>query len=130
MAFTAYADTYRYYSSSGDRVEFDGVKTNIGGHFDNSTTFTCPVDGLYYFYFSIMEDSSGDIIGGLEMDNRNIVSVWAETYGDTGYPHSSNSAVVRCTAGQRVYLMCDSSGDVYSNFKKYSTFSGFLFSAN
>ena len=128
VAFTAHASSERYYSS-GSLIQFDNVESNVGDHFDNSTTFTCPIDGLYYFYFSIMEDSSGEIIVGLEIDSRNIVSVYAEAY-TAEYPHSSNSAVVRCTAGQRVYLRCENSGEVYSTYRKFSTFSGFLFSAN
>ena len=129
VAFTAHASSQRSYSS-GSLIQFDDVESNVGNHFDNSTTFTCPVDGLYFFYFSIMTDTAGDIIVGLEIDNRNVVSLWAETYRDNDYPHSSNSAVVGCTAGQEVNLVCDSSGDVYSTFRKYSTFSGFLISAN
>ena len=134
MAFTAYADTYRYYSSSGDRVEFDGVKTNIGGHFDNSTTFTCPVDGLYYFSFHVMSrqhpSSTYDSQVSLMVGGTRVVSVWADHYSDYRRAQASNSALVQCSAGQDVYLEAYDSSYVYSNSYDLSTFSGFLVSEN
>ena len=129
MAFTAYADTYRYYSSSGEKIEFDGVKTNIGGHFDNSTTFTCPVDGLYYFSFHVMSyTDSDDSQVSLMLDGSRVVSAWADYY--ISYAQASNSALVQCSAGQDVYLETYDYTYVYSNLYDLSTFSGFLVSEN
>ena len=129
MAFTAYADTYRYYSSSGDRVEFDGVKTNIGGHFDNSTTFTCPVDGLYYFTFHVLSYTNyDDSQVSLWVGGTWVVSAWADYYSH--HAQASNSALVQCSAGQNVYLETYDNTYVYSNSYDLSTFSGFLVSEN
>ena len=38
----------------GDDVIFPGVTTNAGGGYSTDTSrFTCPVTGYYYFYFSL-----------------------------------------------------------------------------
>ena len=130
-AFTAYADTIRHYSLPGFKVQFDGVKTNIGGHFVNATTFTCPVDGLYYFSFHVMShDSVYDSKVSLMLGGTRVVSPWADHHVTGHHAQASNSALVVCSAGQDVYLMTNSNTYVYSNSFHLSTFSGFLVSEN
>ena len=129
VAFTAYAVSSRYYNDLGQEIEFDGVITNIGGHFDNSTTFTCPVDGLYYFSFHVMSDRSDtDAHISLWLGETRVVSAWAD-YNDH-FAGASNSALVQCSAGQDVYLATYEFCYVYSNTFYISTFSGFLVSEN
>ena len=131
VAFTAYADSSRYYNDLGIKIEFDGVITNIGGHFDNSTTFTCPVDGLYYFSFHVMShDSVYDSKVSLMLGGTRVVSAWADHHVTGHHAQASNSALVVCSAGQDVYLMTNSNTYVYSNSLEISTFSGFLVSEN
>ena len=134
VAFTAYADDDRDYIA-GQKVRFDGVRTNIGGHFDNSTTFTCPVDGLYYFSFHVMSDyyDSGypDSKVSLMVGGTGVVSAWAHYYVDGDeFAQASNSALVQCSAGQDAYLETYEQCHVYSSLYDFSTFSGFLVSEN
>ena len=115
VAFTAYADDDRDYIA-GQKVRFDGVRTNIGGHFDNATTFTCPVDGLYYFSFHVMShDSVYDSKVSLMLGGTRVVSAWADHHVTGHHAQASNSALVVCSAGQDVYLMTNSNTYVYSN---------------
>ena len=129
MAFTAYNHDRRSYST-GDRVKFDGVETNIGGHFNESSTFACPVDGLYFFTFTIMGDyiegDEGDVT--LRHDGNIVVGAFADY--SNNYPQTSNAAVITCSAGEEVYLQCEFSGYMYSKTDRYVTFSGFLLSEN
>ena len=76
-AFTVFNIDYVYYST-GSKVTFGRVETNIGGHFDNSSTFTCPVDGLYFFTFNIMSYNSYDPIVQLRKNDALVVSAFSD----------------------------------------------------
>ena len=104
VAFTAFNFNNNYYSS-GSKITFDSVETSIGGHFDKSSTFTCPVDGLYFFTFNIMSYSSYDPIIQLRKDGALVVSAFADVYSGTQYVHASNTALILCDAGEEVYLV-------------------------
>ena len=126
MAFTAF-NSDRTLHTASEQIEFDGVETNVGGHF-NASTFTCPVDGLYVFSFAILGDYNYNTEVSLRLDGHVVVSGKADRYNN--YPHGSNLAVVSCDVGQEVYLQCEFSGYMYSDEFRYVTFSGFLLSEN
>ena len=49
VGFTAYATTEQSYSDN-DIVIFDGIITNIGGHYNkDSSSFICPYSAVYMF---------------------------------------------------------------------------------
>ena len=127
MAFTAYNDGTRYYSY--ERITFDHVETNIGGHFDNDT-FTCPVDGLYFFSFNIMGSEYYGYTARATLRRNGYTVVGAYADYESNDPHASNSAVIRCSAGDDVYLYFETSAYMHSDFDRYVTFSGFLISEN
>ena len=130
VAFTVYEDQTQYHSN-GKRLTFDHVETNMGGNFNSSnSTFTCPVDGLYFFSFTIMGSTGygDDGHATLRRDGSVGVGAWADYYA--GNPHASNAAVITCSVGQEVYLQSENSGYMYSNSSRLVTFSGFLLSEN
>ena len=107
-------------------IEFDGVHTNRGNHYDNATTFTCPVNGTYFFTVSVMSYTSDNVAVALEIDNVRLATAWGDNVGSY-LPAATNSALIRCNEGQKVYVKCTITGYVYSvTSEKYSTFSGFL----
>ena len=107
-------------------VELDGVHTNLGSHYDNATTFTCPINGTYFFTVSVMSDLSDTVRVAIELDSVSLATAWADNVG-SHYPVATNSALVRCNEGQKVSVRCTVSGDVYgSRAEQFSTFSGFL----
>ena len=134
VAFTAYADRSRDLYDYGIKVQFDDVITNIGYHFTNSTTFICPVDGLYFFSFHVM---SGDDVNvypssriSLMVGGTRVVSAWADHHEHMHHAQASNSAFVQCSAGQGVHLETYGASLVYSSSYHQGTFSGFLVSEN
>ena len=125
VGFSAYATTTRSYSVN-DTIEFDGVHTNLGSHYDNNSTFTCPVNGTYFFTFSVMSGGSDVIAAALEIDNARLATAYADDVG-SHYSHATNSALIRCNDGQNVFVKCIVNGSLYSTTSnKHSTFSGFL----
>ena len=73
----------------------------MGGHFDN-TTFTCPVDGLYFFTYTIKSNERAVV--ELALDGEPIVGVYHhDQYSDDDdFSQNSNSALVTCRAEQEV----------------------------
>ena len=112
--------------STNEVIYFTGVHTNLGGHYDNNSTFTCPVNGTYFFTFSVMSGGSDVIAAALEIDNARLATAYADDVG-SHYSHATNSALIRCNDGQNVFVKCIVNGSLYSTTSnKHSTFSGFL----
>ena len=103
---------------------------NVGGHFDNETTFTCPVDGLYFFTYTIQSyDAHIRIL--LRIDGVTVVGVYHDEYDSSDATQASNSALVTCLSGQQVYLYnYGNFGIIASDSYRLTTFSGFLVSEN
>ena len=128
IGFSAYFKGSEYYNA-GDRIYFDGRETNIGGHFDNET-FTCPIDGLYFFIYTIESDDN-DIVVALRIDGNDIARTFHDEADSSDHDQATNSALVTCLAGQEVYLyMYGYDGYVTSSYRRDTTFSGFLVSEN
>ena len=131
VAFTAYASRTRDFVL-GSIVTFDDVITNVGGHYTTTnSTFVCPRDGIYVFAVSIMSGYERFMYAELRVNDVSTFTVFADEAG--GYSAASKSAVVECSAGQRVLVRSPSStsGQMYSDPDfRYSTFSGFLLVAD
>ena len=66
----------------GDDVAFGGVITNDGGFNSDTSTFTCPLTGYYYFYFNLQNMGRSDSTSStslcsfsLIMDGETVASV-------------------------------------------------------
>ena len=108
--------------------------TNIGNAYDTQTgIFTVPIDGLYDFQATIMNnvDIAVTAYVGLYVDN----DMMAKGVSDSRHgcwDQSTIRAVVYVKKGQKVYLKNVSSAAEYygSISEPYTTFSGFLINAD
>ena len=125
IGFSAYATAHVTYAVN-DLIEFDGVNTNLGGHYDNDTSFTCPVNGTYFFTVSVMTSASYHLAVAIEIDSVRYASAYNDGISSV-FNHATNSALLRCNEGQKVFVRCVVGGRSYGTAtEKYSTFSGFL----
>ena len=61
VSFSVYADSGYQYPVVGEAIRFPLVMTNNGGHYDTSdSVFTCPLNGTYYFTFSLYTEGLSD----------------------------------------------------------------------
>eukprot|EP00178_Gracilaria_changii_P013386 TRINITY_DN37936_c0_g1_i1.p1 TRINITY_DN37936_c0_g1~~TRINITY_DN37936_c0_g1_i1.p1 ORF type:complete len:237 (+),score=23.00 TRINITY_DN37936_c0_g1_i1:50-760(+) len=136
ISFTAYG-TGLQFLTSGSRVYFRGTINNEGGYYSPTySQFRCPVNGVYYFAFTInsyLKRAGSSVIrvnAALMLDNTEIEDVLGYNSMSTGYiiTSASNSAVLRCRAGQLVWVRSKYTSNASWSYLTYrrSTFSGFL----
>jgi hypothetical protein len=97
--------------------------------FHFSGIFTCPMDGIYGFYFSIATVHVNQIVAKLVINSINEVDGVADTFHTNQEAQGSNFVLVSLTKGQQVWVanyrwathvMQESDG------YRFSSFSGFL----
>ena len=123
MGFTAYPSQTRSFSV-GQRVLFDTIATNYGNHYDRSTSiFTCPRNGLYVFYTSLLSDGGFFMHGTITKDSQHYVTARADK---DRHESGSAMAVLRCETGESVWVEqpLDQDNRLYGG--RYSMFTGFL----
>ena len=109
--------------SPGTIIQFDDVLTNIGGFFNADTgIFTCPVDGLYYFFVSLFSDNDINITGALYVDGTMKVEMHSTNYGGN---HGVTSLVTECYMFQAVWVECYGDGGTIPGSRRTS-FSGLI----
>ena len=128
VGFTVYADAHAYYDL-GEVVVFNGVTSNIGGHFQPATSsFLCPVTGVYYFSLAVSNvNDDNNIHAHLMLENQILASVRAAALGT--YNQATNSAIITCEMGQTVWVQATASDEqrVFGDPNyRLSSFSGFL----
>ena len=105
--------------------------TNNGGAYDpNESVFTCPLDGMYYFTFSIysghlsVEERTSAMI---QMDEQNYSEAVCQNHGpDDLRTQCATSLVIHCNQGQRVFVAAAETEVQLYGYSRRSTFSGFL----
>ena len=116
--------------STKNPVIFDQVFLNVGGHYSTTTgRFTCPVDGVYFFYTSFIKNNTTAVArrrfeknGSILVNGRHqrMSETSANTYGDNGtYNH-----MVECDAGDYITVN-HYAGTSYGN-NDYDYFGGYL----
>ena len=121
IGFTAIASGNFSYESNS-LMTFDQVQTNIGGFYNNVTSwFICPFDAMYIFHLSIVglyDEIQADIM----LENEPLATV--RTHG--GHEsQGSNIAVIKCLATKRVWVEIKTNGLVGGE-EGYTSFSGLL----
>ena len=130
IAFHAYVNDGNYHSrlSAGSLLNFDGVRTNLGGGY-NRGSFTAPVSGCYVFTWNI-RCSSCNIPTNLLVNGNVVGAIDATTYAVNGHATPTGIVVVQVSAGDTVMVRIASgytpTNNLNSNHWHYSTFSGWL----
>ena len=115
--------------SSGSKIAFDTIKTNIGGGWSNRThTFTAPVDGLYYFTLGVMTRASFTAQARARMMRGNVPLRYVVTGKDStsGHQPATGSVVIRLARGQEVHAERTGGGPLFSSPELNTHFVGFL----
>ena len=108
--------------------------SNFGGGYDPvSSMFTCPVSGVYVISLTVMSPPGTNFIQGQVMKETEIyTSTLADDHSDA-YTSSSTTSVLRCEAGERIWVRSDNENSVmYGSGAQHrlSTVSGFLLYAD
>ena len=106
---------------------FDDVITNIGNAYDvDSSTFICPISGIYMFSLSLMSAAGHFSQAYIMHQGSVIVRAFADDDA-SAYASSSNVAFVQCTQGQSVWVMTSSANGHEMYPAQYTTFTGALY---
>ena len=126
VAFTASAETgvsTKY--TAWDVIVFDEVLTNFGGHYNPTTSsFICPVDGVYLFSVSMLPYISVNIVVNLMRNN----TVLSRAHGDDvsgSFNPVGTTVVTECSRGEPMWVNVYSSGSIYAS-NQYCVFTGHL----
>lgn len=134
VAFSAYVNHSMYHYADGETINFRGLAYDMTGHYDPDTSsFVCPVDGLYMFnyniYFFLREETELPYQGYVTLlqDGVSIATVAGYTNDTSSNPLASNTVFTYCISGQEVHAEAISDCQVYgiSEYRR-STFSGIL----
>ena len=127
----SYIDHFVYHLGIDQSLIFNRVLFNDGGAYNNASgIFTCPVSGVYLFFFEVGSGTQRQIVAKLVANNVNQVDAIADSEYHTSHEaQGSNMAILRLGQGTHVwvenYRWADKAveGDTTDRF---STFSGIL----
>ena len=110
-------------------VLFDRELTNYGGFYNSQTSsFICPVDGVYIFTLTINVDGA-DVHVSIMRNDVELTDTWARTDNEL-FAHATNMVVTECLVGDVVWPRVSyrtGSGEIQSSSSFcYTTFSGVL----
>ena len=119
-----------------DRIIYYNSNFNPGGHYSNRTgEYTCPVTGQYFFTFSVYGENIKNghtnviINARLVKQGRNMAEILFFNDNRLGvHSTQSNSAVVDCAAGEKVWIENPHDNTRLFNWPSLNIFSGFLIS--
>ncbi|KAL3882722.1 hypothetical protein ACJMK2_029034 [Sinanodonta woodiana] len=104
-------------------ILFDNVLQNEGNGFNKQTgIFTCPLSGIYFFSLSILVQPGSAIDVYIIVNGQIIAKSYA--YGVNYSDQGSISSIVRCEAGQNVWIGVYGGTQLYGGL--YTSFSGFF----
>jgi len=100
-------------------MTWDEIHFNIGNHFSNGTTFTAPVDGIYFFSSQILSNANSRVYHRLRKNGEGILGTYTESYSGTSHQTVTISIVYQLNAGDYVDSYCyvtAAYGGNYANF--------------
>ncbi|KAK3590572.1 hypothetical protein CHS0354_039704 [Potamilus streckersoni] len=104
-------------------IHFDTVLHNEGNGFNKQTgVFTCPLSGTYFFTISLLTHPGSPAYVHLIVNGQIKANSFA--YGITYSDQGSISTIVRCEAGQNVWISLFGGTQIYGEY--YTSFSGFF----
>ena len=130
LGFTAYADHVIQHLGVDQTIKFNDVLFNDGGAYNNASgIFTCPVNGVYLFFFEVGNIANKQIVAKLVANNVNEVDAIADTTRQANEAQGSNMAILRLRQGTHVWVENYRWADqdvVGGPIDHFSTFSGIL----
>ena len=120
VAFAANVDGSATYNTN-DIIQFSTVLTNYGGYYNPDTSiFTCPYDGIYLFFSSLLGDGT---------------NTWAHIMRESSFllvmgsnaesSSASNLVITECLRGEKIWIRQSHNGDTIGGTAP-SAFSGCL----
>ena len=99
--------------NSTDTIVYDGIALNPGNHFDRILNrFVCPFNGIYYVTATAKKDSTLDL--QVNVLHGTVTLFRLEDLGDAiPYNTVSNSALVRCFAGEAIQVKAVRPGSIF-----------------
>ncbi|XP_062613236.1 uncharacterized protein LOC134275014 [Saccostrea cucullata] len=132
VAFSAYLKTSETHLTEHQTILFDGILTNIGGHYNpHSGIFTAPMHGVYVFTWNLYCNSNGGYIySEIAVNSNPIGSMLTSCQGSTGVQSTTGIIVDEINKGDIVFVRTHPinghSGSLLSHPAWKSTFSGWL----
>ncbi len=129
MRFAGFTVAKTSHQSSTGIVTFDNVITDVGGHFDTSSSrFTCQIPGYYLFTFAISSINNNWPLVTLRKNGEIVVGMYTRPSGTSNYRNmGGNSALVMLASGDQVWLQDHHGYQIYGDaINKRTTFSGVL----
>ena len=127
IGFTASATESRLYTNE-EIALFDNVVTNYGGYYNPMTSsFICPVHGIYLFFVNTVVDQSNMQLR-IVRNSDGLTTGWADGIAG-GANHGSNLAITECDIGDVIWMRVHHSGDdktLLGYSSPHTSFSGVL----
>ena len=119
--------------NKGDKIKYNSILTNPGGHYNSNTgEYTCPQTGWYFFSFSVY---ANNVANGFTAIGHAALCKGDNIIGDS-YVFSNNQQGIYITVSQSLVVQCNKGENIsiqsqHDNVKIYSyveanIFSGFL----
>lgn len=129
VAFYSYLSNTDMHPKPNQTIVFDHVVTNTGGKFNSKTgVFTCPIQGVYAFSWTVYCSNGGYLISELVVNSRSVGDMLCSGQGDDNIRHTSSVAVVELNEGDSVYVRTHPiavlNGVLWSGPTYFSSFSG------
>ncbi|XP_045214792.2 complement C1q subcomponent subunit C-like [Mercenaria mercenaria] len=130
VAFSSFLDHNLEHLGIDHPIIYNKVLLNEGAAYNaNSGMFTCPMDGLHVFYFSVSTNGVHQVVAKLVVDGTNQVDAISDTYHANHEAQGGNLVVISLQRGQQVWVANYRWVDISvqdSNVDRFSTFSGFM----
>ena len=120
VGFTAHVDGSATYNTD-DVIQFPAIKTNYGGYYNPDTSiFTCPYDGIYLFFSSLLGDGT-NTWGHITRGSSWLVGMESKDESSS----ASNLVITECLRGEKMWVrQHENADDIDGHYP--STFSGYL----
>lgn len=131
VGFTAYLDHNVDHLGIDQTIVFNQILFNDGGGYNHATgMFTCPVFGVYLFFFEVGSGSQHQIVAKLVVDGYNRVGAIADSdYHAYDEAQGGNMAILKLSAGSRVWVENYRWANKFvegDTIDRFTTFSGIL----
>ena len=130
VGFTAYLDHSIEHLQMNQPVIFDKTLFNEGNSYNSQNgVFTCPLDGVYLFFFDLSTINVSQIVAKLVVNNINTVDAISDTISVNHEAQGSNLAILRLTKGSHVWVAnyrWNNQSVKSSHYSHFATFSGLL----